>query len=253
MPALHNLTLCAAACEGACTAEHECGPSRDTRGELKKRSLGVYSSCNTACKPQSEMTFKVLFMSSTGCTQSFPSRVLSPTMNWHRQEWPQSRARACLCVHACVTLCLCLWGHGNQGLQVVSQLMFPFSPSCNRQMLSHSPHLQTAVSHTHAHTHARIHSLTLRRTWHCQILLDASIKRQSLCFVSTAVVVWLNSSILSSSINRACEIREMGAVFAAQNIFMRLLMMLLSKLRERTPHASHVLHALHFLEQPYMR
>lgn len=109
MSAMHMLTLCAAACEGAWTAEHERGPSCDTRGKLMKRSLGVYSSCNTACKPQSEMTFKVLFMSSTGCTQSFPSRVLSPTMNWHRQEWPQSRARVCMraCVCAHVWLCVC--------------------------------------------------------------------------------------------------------------------------------------------------
>ena len=142
-------------------------------------------------------------------------------MNWHHHKWPSSLV--CVCV--CVSECVCIWDDCNHELQVVSQLMFPFSPSCSSKMLSHSSHMQTAPSLTHTHTHTlthrRIHmhsnSLTLRHTWQHQILLDASIKRKSFCFVSTVAVVQPNSSILSSSISHGCEIREMETAFAAQS------------------------------------
>ena len=154
-----------------------------------------------ACMPESEITLKVLFVL-WACAQSFPSRVLSP-------PWTgiTTNDQAAWCVYL-------------RWLQVwFTADVFIFSPSCNRQMLSHSSHIQTAPSLTHTHTHTRTdtHSLTLRHTWQRQILLDASIKRKSLCFVSTVAVVEPNSSILSSSISHGCEIREMETAFAARS------------------------------------
>lgn len=86
---------------------------------------------------------------------------------------------------------------------LVTDKCFPTVPTCRR--------LQASDTQTHTH------SLTLRQTWQRQILLDASIKRKSLCFVSTVAVVQPNSSILSSSISHGCEIREMETAFAAQS------------------------------------
>ena len=128
-----------------------CEPASNRKGKLMKRSLGIYSYCNTARKLRSERAFKVLFMSQAGCAQSFPSRVLSAL------AWTDTVSSPGMTTGPGVWLRLCLWGHDHHGLQVGSQLMFPFPPSCNRQTLSHSPCIQTAaslsLSHTHTHTH----------------------------------------------------------------------------------------------------
>lgn len=139
-----------------------------------------HSFWNTTCIPESEMTLKVLFML-WAYTQSFPSRVLSP-------PWPgittNDQVAGCVTVSVCVcvfetTSIMNCWSFHSWCFHLsplVTDKCFPTVPTYRRLQASH---IQTLTR-----------SLTLRHTWQCQILLDASIKRTSHCFLFLLCPQW---------------------------------------------------------------
>ncbi len=157
---------------------------------------------NTTCIPESEMTSK-----SCLCCKHVHNPFLLGYFPCHELASPQMTKESGVCefVFEATAVMNCRLFHSwcFHFTPLVTDKCFPTVPT----------YRQLQASRTQTHTR----SLTLRHTWQRQILLDASIKRKSLCFVSTVAVVQPNSRILSSSISHGCEIREMETAFAAQS------------------------------------